>query len=337
MVEIGNALIGFTFSLCPVTDHVVGIDLGGSQVRALLSQLSGEPVVDAAAPTATGGAPAVVAQISDLALRVALDAGVEWSRVASLAVGVPGVVSAGAGGALSLAPNLPPFHELDLAARLGADLAVPVVVDNDVNVATLAEQHHGHGVGVANFVFIAVGTGVGMGIVSSGVVQRGAHGAAGEIGYLPVGADPFDPAHHAHGPLEEAAGGVGIVRRYAARTGARGLTLAASDIAHRAERGDADADAVVSEQARALALAVVSIISVLDPALVVFGGGIGSRRQVVARVEAEFSRLTRRTIPLRISKLGERAGLIGATELARAHAHAERVLGMDGVPGSIRP
>lgn len=300
--------------------HSLGADLGGSNVRVVLSDPAGQPVADVAAATARGDAEAVLAQLAELARDVADTAGVAWSRIAGMAVGVPAVVHAD-GGELRLAPNLPPVAELDVALTLGERLGVPVVLDNDVNMATLAEQCHGRGAGVSDFVFIAVGTGVGMGIVASGQVQRGAHGAAGEIGFLPVGGDdPFARADEPHGPLEAAAGGVGVARRFAALAGEDPATVSARDVFARAAAGDAHARTVLDDQARAIALGVVSATSVLDPALIVFGGGIGSREDVVARVRGYVARLTRRPVAIEVSALGARAGLVGAAELARRHA-----------------
>jgi glucokinase len=296
--------------------HVIGVDLGGSNVRAVLADASGRIVADAAAPTAQDEASAVVAQIVLLCRDVATSGAVPFSRIAAAGLGVPGAVHA-EGRELRLAPNLPSFVELDLATVLGDELGVPVVLDNDVNVATLAEQRHGLGARVADFVFIAVGTGIGMGIVASGRLQRGATGAAGEIAYLPLGRDPFEPGHQINGSLEEAAGGVGVARRYGELTGD---AVSALDVYERAATGDPHARAVLDEQARAIALAVVSAQSMLDPALVVFGGGIGSRADLIARVRAYVGRLTRRPLAIEASRLGERAGLIGAAELARAHA-----------------
>jgi predicted NBD/HSP70 family sugar kinase len=295
-------------------DHVVGIDLGGSYVRALLCDLEGREVTGAVETTPAGDAAAVVAGMARLAQEVAARAGVAWERVAGVAVGVPGVADPG-DGRLRHAPNLPAFGDRDVALALGEQLNVPVAVDNDVNMATRAEHRRGHGDGVDDFVFIAIGTGIGMGIVTGGRLQRGATGAAGEIGTLPVGADPFDQANHVRGSLEEAAAGNGLARRYASRTGAsavdEGFDLFAAAAAH-----DPHAEAVVAEQARALALAVVAVHSVLDPALVVFGGGIGSRDDVLARVRENLPELTSRSFHVATSALGERAGLIGAAALA---------------------
>ena len=302
-----------------MSDHVLGIDLGGSNLRVALGDRSGRTVADAVVPTAKGDAEAVVAQLADVSRDLAENAQVGWSRIAGLAVGVPGVVEID-GGELRLAPNLPPFTDVDVAGVLTERLALPVVLDNDVNMATLAEQRHGLGAGVSDFVFIAIGTGVGMGVVASERLVRGATGAAGEIGFMPLGLDPFERGHQRHGALEEAAGGVGVARRYAALAGDGDGPIAAREVYERAAAGDQHADAVLDGQARAVALAVVSVQATLDPEVVVFGGGIGSREDVIARVRAYADRLALRLPRIEISRLGERAGLIGAVELARAYA-----------------
>lgn len=306
-----------------VRDRVIAVDLGGSNVRIAIGGFSGAPAAETSAKTAAADGASLVAELVAMCRDLAASADVDWSRVASVAVGVPGVVAGD--GALSLAPNLPPFGEMDVARRLAADVGVPVIVDNDVNMATLAEQSFGLGVGVANFIFIAVGTGVGMGVVSTGRLQRGANGAAGEIAYLPVGADPFDRDHHEAGPLETMAGGAAIARRYAELAGVDIGVLSGLDVYSRAADGDPHADAVLDDQARSIALAVVSALSIVDPALVAFGGGIGSREDFVARVRGYVGRLTPRRLPIAVSNLGERAGLLGAMELARMSAAARGI------------
>jgi glucokinase len=303
-----------------LTDHVVGIDLGGSNVRVSLSHVSGRSVADLSDSTSRTNAEAVIAQLADLSHQVTNTAAVDWSRVAAVAVALPGVVH-GDSNELRLAPNLPAFADLDVERSLGQRLAVPVTVDNDVNMATLAEQRHGLGAGVSDFVFIAVGTGVGMGIVASGRLQRGAVGAAGEIGFLPLGLDPFERANQLHGPLEEVAGGIGLARRYSELTAADALS--AQRVFELAGAGDAAARKVLDDQARAMALAVLSALSMLDPKLVVFGGGIGSREDFIASVRSYVSLLTARPVTIAASELGDRAGLIGAVELACARANGK--------------
>jgi glucokinase len=296
----------------PKTRHVIGVDLGGSNVRALLTDASKRTVVERTDGRVDGDARTVVAQLVGLCRKVADDGGVAWSAIAAAGVGVPGVAH---GDALRLAPNLPSFDGVDLRRALFDELGIDVAVDNDVNVATLAEARHGVAAGVADFVFIAVGTGIGMGIVAGGRLLHGATGAAGEIGGLPLGSDPFDPVNQLHGPLEEVAGGVGVARRYAERAGLAPQTVTAREVFAAAAAGDAAAAFVVDEQARAVALGVVAVQSVLDPELVVFGGGIGSRGELLERVRSYVTRLTARPPVLAASALGERAGAIGAAEL----------------------
>jgi glucokinase len=310
-------------------DYVVGVDLGGSYVRGLLAEAGGGQVAAGMCPTPRDGATGVVQAIVALCRGLADDGGVAWDRVASLAIGVPGVADRESG-ALHLAPNLPPFDGVDLVGAVGAELGVAVVADNDVNAATLAEHRHGRGAGSDDFVFIAVGTGIGMGIIAEGRLLRGASGAAGEIGMLPFGGDPFNPANHVRGTLEEAAAGIGVARRYAERVGAGSARADPIDLFAAAAVGDADAAAALDHQASSLALAVVAIHSVLDPGLIVFGGGLGTRADLVASVRDRVGRLSRRAIRIEPSMLGERAGVLGAVELARDSA---RIASSAGGPG----
>jgi len=295
-------------------DHVIGIDLGGSYVRAVLCDLDAREVSRATEPTPVTDAATVIATIAGLAQAVAEHGDIDFGRVAAVGVGVPAVADPG-DGSLRLAPNLPSFGDRDVVAALRQQLGRPVALANDVNMATLAEHRRGLAVGIADFVFIAVGTGVGMGLVSGGRLQYGATGAAGEIGTLPVGLDPTRPGS-GHLVLEEIAGGAGLARRYAQRTGTDVAGAGALDLYAAAAGGDADALALVDEQAVALALAVATVQSVLDPALVVFGGGLGSRADVVERVRDRLRDLSSHPLPLEASALGERAGLVGAAALA---------------------
>jgi predicted NBD/HSP70 family sugar kinase len=316
-------------------DLVLGVDLGGSNVRLVLTDLTGHELGQTSAVTEQADAEALVAQLVALARELAIHAGVEWERIGAMGVGVAGAVRADGGG-LRLASNLPLAAEFDLTRALGEAMGVSVFLDNDVNVATLAEQRYGRGVGVSDFVFVAVGTGIGMGIVAAGRLQRGATGAAGEIAFLPLGPDPFGRSSQAHGSLEDVAGGAGVARRYAELVGNHSRVASAREIFSLRAAGDAHAEQVLGAQARATALAVVSAVSMLDPALVVLGGGIGSRDDFVSDVREHVARLTLREPILKASRLGERAGLIGAAELARAGAIDGRAEDAVGHVGSDR-
>jgi glucokinase len=275
---------------------VLGIDLGATNLRVALGDARG-----AIGGRLDGPVPATA---EELAARVAAAARAlaGSDEVSAAAVGVPGIPAgegfdgliAGAAG-LSGAPLRP---------LLERALRVPVAFENDLNLAALAEQRAR---GIDDLAFVGVGTGVGMGIVAGGRLVRGAAGAAGELGQLPAGGQvvaPFD----ALGPLEAIAGGAGLAARWGSGS--------ARDVFAAADRGDPRAAALLEDQADALAVAFRAVRALLDPGLIVLGGGIGCRADVLERVRAALAAHGTPAPPVEVSRLGEDAGLLGALALA---------------------
>jgi predicted NBD/HSP70 family sugar kinase len=195
-------------------------------------------------------------------------------------------------------------------------LGTNIAFENDVNLAAVGEQWRGLGKEVANFVFLHVGTGVGMGLVLGGELYRGTTGMAGEIGYLPLAtADPHDPANRRRGALEGAAAATGVVTA-AKRLGMR-PPLTAKKIFAAARRGDRTAMEVVRLEAERIALAIAAIVPVVDPELVILGGGIGGNGDLLLDpVERELAVLSPFRPRIEISGLGEAATLQGAVAMA---------------------
>jgi predicted NBD/HSP70 family sugar kinase len=295
------------------TGYVAAVDLGGTKVRAALADLTGRIAAEEVVSTDPRGGMAVAEQTVALIRRLAIRVGIDWSEVRASAVGIPGVHNPSTG-AVELAPNISRLAELDLRRELSRGLGHPVVLDNDVNMAAFGEQWQGSGRDHRDFVFVAVGTGIGMGIVVDGQLRRGAHGAAGEISYLPIGTDPFDPANQTRGALEEAVAGAALAARYRAATGEHASVPV---VFERAVAGDECARAAVDEEARLIALAVVAVTAILDPEVVVLGGGIGSRAELLGPVRHWIGRLRTGGPIVKTSLLGHRAGLIGAVAAAR--------------------
>lgn len=310
------------YSINPGSGLVLGVDLGGTKINAALGDFGGAVLGEATVSTDPRGGHHVIDQIAALARKLADTHGAPLRRVGCLALGSPGALDRRTG-VMAFAPNIPSFGDLDVARELTERLGFAVVVDNDVNMAVLGEQWAGWGRGLTDFVLVSVGTGIGMGLVIGGELRTGANGAAGEIAYLPLGADPFDPASRLRGALEEAVGGEGLARRHAEL---HGSGYAADR--HRvpaifaaAASGEPQARAAVDEEARLLALAVCSVAAVLDPELVVLGGGIGSRPELLEPVRSWLARLMPVPTEVRTSALGQRAGVLGAVAVALRAAH----------------
>jgi len=166
---------------------------------------------------------------------------------------------------------------------------------------------------------VSVGTGIGMGLVIDGKLHRGAHGAAGEIAYLPLaGGSVDDEEARRHGALEAAVSASAVVRA-ARRNGLRG-PLSARRVFAAAAGGDPRAGAVVTEEARLVAGAIASVVAVVDPPLVVLGGGIGRAPGFLEAVRVELASLSPLAPPLRVSALGDDAVVDGSLALGLERA-----------------
>ncbi len=194
---------------------------------------------------------------------------------------------------------------------------LPVLVENNVNLAAVGEKWFGLARGVSTMVFIAIGAGIGMGIIIDDEVVRGAHGAAGEIGYLPLAGDPFDPRHRLHGGLEDEIGAAGIVAVFNERRGGNDPELSSvQEVFDLAVAGNPTAQSVVDHVASRLGTAIATVCAILDPALVVLGGGIGSSPLLLGPVRGAAAALVPITARIETSQLGERAALQGAIAVA---------------------
>lgn len=307
------------YELNPNAGWVVGIDVGRKWLRAAIADIAGTMVAKRDERAKVTSAKTLIGQIGAIARRLAGEAGVRWDQVTHAALGSPGVFDP-AHGYVAMAPNLPGWGRHGLVEAVRAELGTNVTFENDVNLAALAELAHGHGRNVDNFVFISVGTGIGMALVIDGQLYRGAHGAAGEVAYMPLGmGDPHDPANRRRGAFEEAAAAAGVVRM-AKKLGMR-MPQTPETIFVAARRGHALASRVVEMEAARLALAIATVTPVLDPELVILGGGIGRNGDLLLEpIEHELRQLLPFRPRVMVSALGEDAVLRGAIATALAVA-----------------
>ncbi|WP_349438021.1 ROK family transcriptional regulator [Pararhizobium sp. A13] len=289
----------------------LGVDVGGTKVHAALADLSGSVLEESCEPTDARGGMHLVDQITRIHAELLQRSGIHAEKVKGGVVGIPGAVHP-ATRRLHMVPNIPGLTDIPVESLLYERLGFPVFIDNDVNLAAKGEQRLGHGKSIDNYVFIALGTGVGMGIVNEGRVVRGAHGAAGEISTLPVGADPFDSRIFKAGALESSVGSIAIKARYEGLGGEPGLTVRA--IFDRAS--DPAASIVIDEVSRVIAAAIVAVAAVLDPQTVIFGGSVGARWELIDRVEYHLARCMPAPPACALSTLGSQAGLLGCISVA---------------------
>src|SRR5579875_3517010 len=193
---------------------VVGADIGGSNLRVAAADLFGEPICDLKQATTKAGNRALGMQVLEMVTEVIDRAGPVHGRPLALAISTPGIIDQSTGRVTSLAYNVAPEGGFDPVEMIRERLEIPVLVENNVNLAAVGEKWFGLARGVSTMVFIAIGAGIGMGIIIDDELVRGAHGAAGEIAYLPLTTDPFDPRHRLHGGLEDEVGAAAIVATF---------------------------------------------------------------------------------------------------------------------------
>ncbi|NUP47690.1 MAG: ROK family transcriptional regulator [Catenulispora sp.] len=293
----------------PTAGYAFGVDVGRSWIRVGLADLDGTVVGRADEPNTAADADGIVDAIVAQARRAGAEAGVDWSQVLHTVVGSPGVVDT-ATNELRYAVNLPGWGRREVTDRLAASLGTRLELLNDANLAALGEHAAGAGRGRRLFVYLLVGTGLGAGIVVDGRLFPGARGAAGEIGYLPYGTQNEDRAR-TRGLLEDAAAADSVV------AAARELGLPDTDSAKQvflaARAGSKTALEVVRREAERLAHAVAAISAVIDPELVVLGGGIGdSADLLLGPLRTALDRMTPLVPELAASELGANAVLEGA-------------------------
>lgn len=294
-------------------DYCFAADLGGTKLAAALADAQGRIVAELTEPTDKRGAAYVVEQIATCAGKLARSVGIEVARARHVMVGIPGAVDPRTG-RVSLTPNIAGLEDFDVLKFLRGRFGPHVAIENDVNLAMLGEQAHGCARECRSAAFLALGTGVGLGLLIDDRIFRGARGTAGEIADLPIGHDPTSPNLAANNAFELEVGSLAIVDRYRREGGTAATTV--RDIFNLLDGGDKVAASVLDTTARWVALAVVTMQSLLDLELVVLGGSIGVRPELYERVQRVLPTLFSRPIAIAPSQLGDRAGLIGAVSAA---------------------
>src|ERR1700733_2107407 len=286
--------------MAPDTGFVVGVDIGGTSLRLALAGMDGEVLAKWKVSTEGIRDPHVVVRLIKEGVVLATSYLMGWRAV-------------------------------PLRALLEASLGVPAAVENDVNMAALAEREIGAGRGIRDFVFLAIGTGIGAGIVLNGRLFHGMNWSAGEIGYMLVPGTSGEPVERGDpGALESVEGGEGIKAQWR-RAWREDLTqlpreLVATEIFDHAVAGDSLAQKVLNRSAQTLAYAIYNLAVVLNCPLFVLGGSVGMHPALWNLTRDILAQRDKRVQPkLLRSTLGPDAQVNGAICLA-IEAAGSRVL-----------
>ena len=309
------------------------VDFGGTRIRSAIVLPDG--VVEGWNTTETPrgrGAPAVLERVAESVGTSISSSGVQAADIRAMGVAAPGPLDHKTGTVLH-APNIPGFENIQVAGPLSNRLGFPVFLGNDANLAALAEHAHGAGRGVSDMVYVTVSTGVGGGVLVGGELLLGATGNAGEVGHATV---------NMHGGYHQC-GNIGCVEMYASGGGIGQQTSAAlaagrqsslrnafdergrvtgRDVMDAARLGDHLAVEMVDQAVEALASGILSFVHVLNPELVIIGGGVANAGDILFKPLRKI--IYERALPgfgetLRIEPwtLGESVGILGAAEWAR--------------------
>lgn len=318
----------------------IGIELGNTTLVLLLTDLAATVVRRVVAPFNIGDGPErCLAQVVAHVERLLAEAGIARQRIIGVGVGVPGPLAFASGQPIA-PPVMPGWHGVPLRQRLEQALGMRVFVDNDANLGALAEHRWGAAQGWANAAYLYIGSvGIGCGLILDGRLYRGDTGSAGEIGHLMVEEDGPACRCGAAGCLEAVAGLPALVRR------AQAIGLPCQqlgDMLALAHGGNPKARALLDSAGEYLGIAVASILNMINPGIVVIGGGMAAAGELVLRPVR--STLRRRGLAAAAEQvvlvpgtLGDDVVAIGAVSIVVQHAFSEPAVRTAAASNTIEP
>ena len=339
------------YEVRPEAGFVLGLDIGLRYLRGAVADLAGEVRVRLSVPVHAITLADRVAELVALADELCARVGITRAEVTQTVVGSPGVYDPQRD-LMALTGCLPGWDQPEAVIRLRAAFGPALAIENDADAAALAERALRVGQEADDFAFVHVGTGIGMGLVLGGRLHRGVHGVAGEIAFMPLGGDPqawadppgadaassapdervtagpegviIDPAEARRRGTMEAAGGADGIVRAARRAGLTGL-VTAQGVFEAAAAGDKRAAAVVAGEARLVAAAICCVITVVDPSLIVLGGGIGQAPGFAEAVTAALAEIAPVLPEVKVSAHGTDVVVDGCLAEATAMAWTQLI------------
>ena len=298
--EVGRPSVKLGFN--PKSAFCIGLDIGGTKLLMVITDLAGEIVYETKVPTSN--------QVDDLVKLVresVQKCGLTYEKVFGMGVGVPGTVRPD--GVVVRAKTLQ-WNNFPLQQILNDDFPFPVFVGNDVNLAALGERWLGSGDQVDDMIFIALGTGIGGALVCNGQLVLGAQGRAGELGY-------FLERNDLNNGWFNRLGHLGVLERKCSGTALGGHGYSTEELFKAYRSGKTEVNHIIEEFIQDFSVAIANCISLMNPAKVVIGGGVSESMDIIIhRIQEEVAQLTPLQGDVCLATLGARAGALGAINYA---------------------
>ncbi|WP_042387554.1 ROK family transcriptional regulator [Streptacidiphilus melanogenes] len=311
------------YEINPRVAYVAGLDVAPERIRIAIADITGRVVTEHRLPLPEGDPGEALAQVTRALDTATEAAGLRRDQLRQVVIGTPGALDP-ATGLLRYAPHLLGWESAHLVSELTAALGVPVALENDVNLAAVAEQRVGLAQGVQDFVLLWVEAGIGAALVLGGRMHRGHTGGAGEIGYMPMPGAPLIKNVHLEtensGGFQELAGAPAVL----ALAAEHGLPAESAQAAV-AEAITRDADEFLRTLAERMATGLAALVAVVDPELVVLSGQVprAGGERLRALVQEELSGLAIPRPRLLLTELTGPPVVVGALQTALATAREQ--------------
>ncbi len=316
------------FAFNPAARVVLAVDVGATHVIVAVTDLNGSILAERRlAQEVADGPEVVLGRVVSAGRELLAEAGRELGDLAGMGIGLPGPVEHDTGRPVK-PPIMPGWDGFDVVTYVQRSLPVPVLVDNDVNIMALGERT-AYWPDHDNFLFIKVATGIGAGIISSGDLQRGANGTAGDLGHVrvPRGDDVLCRCGN-HGCLEALASGPAVAHQLQSQ----GLEASTgADVLRLVGEGNLQAIQALRQAGRDVGDVLATVVNLLNPSMIIIGGSVGEAGEHLVAGIREV--VYRRSLPLAtthlrigISMAGDRAAILGASQMVTQHVLSPAVI-----------
>lgn len=318
-----------------ISKYIIGIDLGGTNIKSAIFNTNFERVIERSDPTEAAKGPAhVLNRIKEIVQEMMSLEGIEQTSIKCMGMGIPGLLDPDEG--LSIfSPNFPEWENIHVVNQMKSHFDFPVFIDNDVRVNLYGEWFFGAGVGYKNLVLITLGTGLGSGIVNDGKVIYGTTSSAGEIGHMNMYREGRPCRCGSSGCLGRYVSAIGMVRTFTDKledgrssivlqwVGDDWTAITALMISEAYDLGDSLSIEVMHETGEILGFGLSSVMNLLNPEVIIVGGGMSAAGErllnsVRNTIGNHALKLSSQACKIEQAKLGGQAGMIGAAAYANS-------------------